>query len=279
MKNTFKQSLILLFLTSIILPTWAADSKERWFQVELLIFKQPQIETDDPEVWPQYAEIEKPENFLELETKNDPAELNLVTNEQAPTDTTNFPAEIIVEDTKNLKPFAVLPDSEQRLRNHYLQLKKDPNYSVLFHEVWNEPVPGRDDVVPIRIGAGEMFGRKAELQGYISLYVERYLHLSTNLHLVQYEKSRDPFSFVEESDSGFSALQTLNDFGGLSLINTDSFNNNQIARESKNFYVAIESAHLEESRRMRSKHIHYLDNPKFGLLVLITPIKSQADVN
>jgi hypothetical protein len=144
---------------------------------------------------------------------------------------------------------------------------------VLFHEAWNEPVPNRNEVVPIQIQGGNQYGRQFELQGYISLYVERYLHFSTNLNLVKYKKSRDPFSLIDESTSNTSALKTLNDYGGISLINTDTASSSQITRESKDFYIAIESARLKESRKMRSKQIHYLDNPKFGILILITPIE------
>ena len=31
---------------------------------------------------------------------------------------------------------------------------------------------------------------------------------------------------------------------------------------------------LDEHRRMRSKNLHYLDNPEFGMLILITPYEA-----
>ena len=34
-----------------------------------------------------------------------------------------------------------------------------------------------------------------------------------------------------------------------------------------------DSARLRQHRRMRSKELHYLDNPKFGLIVLINPVE------
>ena len=34
-----------------------------------------------------------------------------------------------------------------------------------------------------------------------------------------------------------------------------------------------DSARMRQHRRMRSKEVHYLDNPKFGLIVLINPVE------
>ena len=33
---------------------------------------------------------------------------------------------------------------------------------------------------------------------------------------------------------------------------------------------------LRERRRMRSRHLHYLDNPEFAMLILITPYDAAA---
>ncbi|MEJ2042542.1 MAG: CsiV family protein [Reinekea sp.] len=263
MKNLLRISLILTLFTA------TAHAEDRWFQVEVLVFKNPPLEIDNPELWPEYTHIEQPAEYLQLgiqEMPEDGAEASAEVNDFDPT------AEITVQNAESLNPFVRLSATEHRLSRERKTLESTANYSILFHEAWNEPVPGRDDVIPIHISGGEQFGRQSELQGFISLYVERYLHFSTDLTLVKYRKSRDPFSFAAEANSDMPALQTLNSFGGLSLINTDSLTSNQIARESNNFYIATESAQLKESRRMRSRHIHYLDNPKFGVIILITPI-------
>ena len=34
---------------------------------------------------------------------------------------------------------------------------------------------------------------------------------------------------------------------------------------------------LKEKRRMRSKRLHYLDHPEYGMLVLITPYQPAAE--
>jgi hypothetical protein len=80
---------------------------------------------------------------------------------------------------------------------------------------------------------------------------------------------------ISEPEVSTDNFQLLNDFGGISLLNADSLTNNQITRHSNEFFISVSNAKLKESRRMRSQQVNYLDNPEFGLLILITPIDVQ----
>jgi len=269
----------IILLTSLFsVAAFAEDSTEpeRWYQVEVMIFKNPIKETDNPESWPAFPDITHPPSFIRLEGISEILTDNSETSEQLE-DETNTPATAVElpapESTQGLKAFKALSEFERLMIKQRETLESNSRYKILFHEAWNQPVPGRDNVIPIRIDGGERFGRQSELQGYISLYVERYLHLSTDLNLITYEQSSDPFSVIGDVTSGLNSEQTLDTFGGISLLNADSLSNNQISRKSNQFFISVQSAQLKESRRMRSREIHYLDNPEFGMLVLITPIE------
>ncbi|MFT5007874.1 MAG: hypothetical protein ACI9RY_000798 [Reinekea sp.] len=246
---------------------------ERWFQVEVLIFKNPPIDTDNPELWPVYADIQHPPAFIELEVLSDALtdsvdELDLAEG---------TPANAIINldepvEVAGLASFTALTEPEQQLLGARNTLARDSRYQILFHEAWNEPVPGRDEVIPIRIDGGKRFGRQFELQGYITLYVERYLHLSTDLHLIDYQESTDPFDLVE---SGDGTGQVISGLTGMPLVTADLLPAGQANGEAGQFFISVRDVQLIENRRMRSKEIHYLDNPEFGLLILITPIDSQ----
>lgn len=269
-------------LSTIALSAFASvataedENAERWFQVELMIFENPDLEPDNPEAWPSFPTIEHPESFIRLQGITEIITENSET-EEAEDSETLLEEDIAIEveapsSDKGLQAFLALSEFERQLLEQREIIEQDRAYRLLFHEAWNQPVPGRDSVIPIRIDAGERFGRQSELQGYISLYVERYLHFSTDLHFIEYEKSADPFSIIAE-DTTTDSLNTLDSFGGLSLLNTTRLSNNQISRKSNQFFVSVSSAQLKESRRMRSRTLHYLDNPKFGLVLLITPIE------
>lgn len=249
-------------------------NNERWFQVEMLIFKNPALKTTYPEAWPDYADINEPESFIRIDGATETITSNSNTE---PYTYKNIPLKQTIEleapvSLEGLEAFKALLPEERQLLNERRSLDQDRRYQVLFHEAWNQPVPGRDLVVPIRVDGGERFGRQAELQGYINLYVERYLHLSTDLHLIEYASSPDPFSLVMEGLNTNESMETINEFGGLSLLDADSPTNNQITQTENEYFVSVMDAQLKENRRMRSKEIHYLDNPEFGMLVLITPI-------
>lgn len=283
--------LIYLLLTSALLtlPALAAeDEQERWFQIEIVIFENPEMEVDNPEEWPTFAAIEHPDEFIRIKgatdiiTENSDTDVSEEELDSTPEESTEINAP---ESDQGLQAFIALSEEERQLVEQRNTLEKSRRYRILFHEAWNQPVAGRGDDIPIRIDAGERFGRQNELQGYISLYVERYLHFSTDLHLIEYEKSNNPFSVVLQTNNALgssasgretNSLQTLNSFGGTTaLLDNTLQSNNQITRKSDQYYVSTKSAQLKENRRMRSQKIHYLDNPEFGMLILITPIDIQ----
>jgi hypothetical protein len=277
-----KSFITILLISLVMTPAVLAEdtpADQRWFQVEIMIFKNPNIEPDNPEAWPAFPTFEHPEAYLKLEGITEILTSNSDTDENE-ADQSAVPEEVTEveppQSEKGLEAFVALSEFERQMIEQREIIENSRNYELLFHEAWNQPVPGRDAVIPIRIDAGERFGRQSELQGYISLYVERYLHFSTDLHLIEYQKSADPFSIVaEENQSSTGSLSTLNSFGGVSLLNTDVLSNSQITRKSNQFFVSVNSSQMKESRRMRSRQLHYLDNPEFGLLILITPIEVQ----
>ncbi|MFQ3281103.1 CsiV family protein [Reinekea sp.] len=276
-RSSFTTLLIMALCSSGL---FAADQEEvqpeRWFQVEIIAFTNAEVETDSPEAWPSFSSLPTPDQFIQIKGVTE-----LLTANSALTPTEEETAELeqsainIEQEETNLEAFVALSEFERQLTGQRNTLERSRNHRVLFHEAWNQPVPGRDTVIPIRLDGGEKYGRQAELQGYIDLYVERYLHLNTQLSFIEYEKSQDPFSFFSETSSATTASETMDAYGGLSLINADSLLNNRVSRKSDDFFISTRAALLSESRRMRSKEIHYFDNPRFGMIVLITPIDLQ----
>lgn len=267
-------------LFAVLIATYAfaeeEAEQERWFQVEIMIFKNPTIEADNPEAWPTYADIEHPSEYIRLEGVSE----ILTSNSDTAGRSGDIEPERSIEldspvSKDGLEAFKALSEYERQLVSQQEKIVNDSRYELLFHEAWNQPVPNRDAVIPIRIDGGERFGRQSELQGYIDLYVERYLHINANLHLITYKKSNNPFAIVEENSPSPTRSLSLNSIGGLNLLSADLSSNSQLSRNSEDFFVSVQHAQLKESRRMRSRELHYFDNPEFGMLVLITPIEIQ----
>lgn len=263
-------ALLLTFSFFLLTANVAAEETqpERWFQVEVMVFTNPEREIDNPEAWPTFTSISTPKQFISLSAVDTAETIELTEQELAELNTEQM--EISVS-AAGLVPFEALSEYERKLNDQRQRLEQTRSHRILFHQAWNQPVPDRNNTVPIRISGGEKYGRQAELQGFIELYVERFLHLRTDLHFLEYTVSQDPFSIVTE-DGEPSFGSGIENFGGLSLLNTESPMTTRISRSDNDFYVATSSAALQELRRMRSQEIHYLDNPKFGVIILITPL-------
>lgn len=200
--------------------------------------------------------------------------------------------------------YVILPDQQFRLTEAVRKLVKSSRYELLLHTAWRQPGRNREQALPVWIRGGRVFGSEYtsiddaielqenapgtnlqktdgtikefneqtlealelqqleqqskrrgqglyELEGKITVALSRYLHLYTDLVLRRPRQSIDPVlnSSVQERPLATYSADTR-------------ILNNHI---------------LREHRRMRSKNLHYLDNPEFGMLVLITPYEVPED--
>jgi len=274
-------------------------SNARWYQVDVLIFTHESKTEVNPESWPTYPLIEFPETYLALnlpgaesETKSDEIKLtDLLDEEDAGNQPSNKPQ--IAPGSKSTfptnypTPFEPLLEEERTLNDYAERINRDRRFRVLFHQAWNHPVLSKDTTIPLYLEGGDDFGNIKELAGFLKIHVSRFLHVEPNLFFTEVKTSDSPFSlltgdenltFQDEQES----LEQLEPFGGLDLFTQDSGGaisavdplSNSGAKE---YYVATSSAQMHMSRRMRSKELHYLDNPKFGMLIYFTPIKLDGE--
>ncbi|MCP4432759.1 MAG: hypothetical protein GY806_17445 [Gammaproteobacteria bacterium] len=189
----------------------------------------------------------------------------------------------------------VAQDSYQLLASEQLQMQdrvekivKSPYYELLIHIGWRQPGLSLEESIPIWIHGGKIFGKEYvsidnhmtslintessedlsnsnssqafatsenssrgihELEGKITISLSRYLHTYTDLVL------RKPRLTLE---------------GVLENPESQVLTNGQITEAH-----ILDNYSLKEHRRMRSKRLHYLDNPEFSMLILITPFEVQ----
>ena len=183
--------------------------------------------------------------------------------------------------------FSNLQQGELRLLDIVKQIIRSSRYQLLTHTGWRQPGLETAESIPVWIKGGSIFGRGYssidqqepapmeqqlqkpplpvyniddtnsninparangefyELEGRIIITLSRYLHTQANLVL---RKPASLQNLVERSDD-VPEEDEINTIEGRRLLNYG----------------------LNEKRRMRSKKLHYLDNPQFGMLILITP--------
>ncbi|HLQ27114.1 MAG TPA: CsiV family protein [Acidiferrobacterales bacterium] len=114
-------------------------------------------------------------------------------------------------------------------------LGRDPSYRILAHKLWVQTAEAEKDAKPVRIRSKQA----GELDGVMKLYVSRFLHLEVDL------------LFRGENTANLNA--------------TANPSVTVVAPAGEQLYE------ISETRRVKSKEIHYFDHPKFGLVVRITP--------
>ena len=192
------------------------------------------------------------------------------------------------------KSYEIIPIEEMRLIETVLKIVNSTRYSLLAHVAWRQPGVDKDQALPIWIKGGRIFGEEFtsidnqidiellakteylgsenasdfstiespetqdseyesdtslyELEGKITIGLSRYLHTYADLVLRKPRLTIDPS--IEVSGLDQSVIENLPD--------TRILNNHS----------------LKERRRMRSNKLHYLDNPEFSMLILITPYEA-----
>ncbi len=138
--------------------------------------------------------------------------------------------------------YTVLPKSEWKLGAELKRLKRTRGRLVpLIHTAWCQPVLSLNAAQPLYIRSpGNISGHIPHLDGTIKVSVQRYLHVEVDFLIRELRT-------IASAESGF--------FGSI-------FNSYRFA----------------DHRRMRSKKLHYIDHPKMGILMLITPYKTPIPV-
>ncbi len=169
------------------------------------------------------------------------------------------------------------------------RLRNSKGYKILTTKTWRQPGLAQNASIPVLIQAGEEFDGNYELEGTINITLSRYLHVQSNLWLSEYVKQ------IELSNTWWeeSTFEDAPTFEGLLTDSTYALETNELSEEALNdtgsttpllsalninettaHYEAIRTVVIDESRRMRSNELHYLDHPLFGMVIKITPYET-----
>jgi len=279
---------LMLFLLATLLPTLATAGTKpaplsledaRWFQVELILFTQENGDPLDAEQWPDIEGLILPDTLLELHLP-----------QEADTTEDNPPVNAGISSSKNapeLQPaYQILGNDALQLTDEAKKIQRSSRFTTLLHIAWQQPTYSRQQAQPIffmegmsdplSVATNEKITRRdsppasvetginigppnPHFVGTVTLSVERYLHFAANLLY------RQPV--IQHSAIPVSDLDLWYDRPWPTLIEP------QGPAYRLESWQAVRGFQLKESRRMRSRKIHYLDHPFMGLVVMITPVE------
>ncbi len=233
------------------------------YDVEIVLFKNTKVPKGREFVLP-VTSPSKPENMLDLSSMAS------------------------VEAARELGYDLVATD-ELRLLELVARLIESTRYELLLHAAWRQPGLEREQVLPIWIKGGRIYGNE-----YMS--IDSQIEFIDNMAMsADGEDGAEPSlefdkQTLESQEMQVLEMQTTQAHDGLYELEgkitivlsryLHTFTDLVLRRPRLTADPALENAadtrilnnhHLKEHRRMRSKNLHYIDSPEFGMLILITP--------
>lgn len=254
-------SALLVTCALILAPLFTSEGQAnaRNYRVEVLIFTQRENSTPSSETWPKDIELNYPQSIAYTEKTTE-----LVTVD--PNITT-------VSNVVNSSLFS----------NAAKRLTKNDSRRVLFHQSWIQAPKKRDESSSIVVLGGNKFGNHFELEGSIKISRERYLHVQTQLWYSQFGSDLEPNtqSLAASNDFHMTDSTANNDeWPALPSIPVEAYvepTANGIDLPQRGLpnlssqYETTQIVTFNQKRRMKSNENHYIDHPKLGMLIRITP--------
>ena len=263
----YKLSLLLTLLSINLF------SEEQLYLVDLILIKYlPDFETNEKFLPP---ELDIPENitfltefpYPKLEINSLPFNLEYkfqdlfmsvkieedsdlsVSEDETPSDIESIPT---LEVNKSV--FEIDTAREFSLSAEVSKIARSRDFRVISTKSWFQVIKDKDAAELIFIDSD--FFKGTRIFGFFQLYKERFLHFNTKLYL-------------SELDPLFTQDERL-------MVGKNVFNEEKELDiyEEKNQKVLYEVVH---SKKFRSGELHYVDHPKFGMLVMLT--KAQKKIS
>ncbi len=196
--------------------------------------------------------------------------------------------------------YELISDKEFRLLDVAARLVESSRYELLLHTAWRQPGLERKQALPVWIRGGRIYGNEyTSIDNEIDI-LESIPQLNSNqpneeqnfafdeqtlesieLQLQEQQSRKKPHQGLYELEGKITIALSryLHTYTDLVLRSPRLKVDPKLRNAAQDSYLAAYAADtrilnnhsLKEHRRMRSKNLHYLDNPEFALLILITP--------
>ena len=244
-----------LYLVDLILIKYLPDfeTNEKFLPPELDIpdnitflteFPYPKLEINS---LPFNLEYKFQDLFMSVKIEED-SDLS-ISEDETPSD-----IEVIPTLELNKSVFEIDSAREFSLSAEVSKIARSRDFRVISTKSWFQNIKDKDAAELIFIDSD--FFKGTRIFGFFQLYKERFLHFNTKLYL-------------SELDPLFTQDERL-------MVGKNVFNEEKELDiyEEKNQKVLYEVVH---SKKFRSGELHYVDHPKFGMLIMLT--KAQKKIS
>ncbi len=192
-------------------------------------------------------------------------------------------------------PRITLKSDERSLNNESKRLERRSAYRVLFHQAWRQELNNSEESKAIPLAGGALIDAHHELEGWVKISLNRFLHFESHLWRVNYElnygqskeywpeipkfpkpqiiNSEEETQSAKLADIGFSQYYQeaapLFSIDKVKLESSTPLTSYETIEKSP--YLVTEVVTLSQKRRMRSEELHYIDHPRLGILIKVNP--------
>ena len=268
-------ALSLLVFTGLFSTNSISESKDTFYQVELIVFKHTVTQRVEEVFIPSDDELTFPEPVVLLP--------ELASSGKEPVTEPELTERF--ENKLSRRPFSHLASALTRL-------KRSSRYQVLFAKSWVQPINYKESHPYVVVTGGKTVSGLPELNGAVKLSVGRYLHLQAKLWLIDFAPGITDIVKVDDillepesidwlwpippkppfdEDQTDTTGPLLADF----TIPTEFANDTPFGFEAPQQAYTRDISRIsliDNSTRLKSRDIHYVDHPLFGLIIKITPM-------
>jgi len=133
------------------------------------------------------------------------------------------------------------------------KIARSRDFRVIGTKSWFQTVKNIDRAQHIFIDSN--FFKGTRIFGFLKLYKERFLHFNLNLYLSELDPSKEQIENLISGKNFFGDDQQIDLF------------------EEKNQSLLFQVQH---SKKFRSGELHYVDHPKFGMLIKLTKAQQES---
>ncbi|NVJ59259.1 MAG: peptidoglycan binding protein CsiV [Gammaproteobacteria bacterium] len=314
----FWHGIITLVIGTLVISspsTLAAETDERWFDIEVIVFKNKRSSLDE-EIWPEKSPILFPENIEDFITDNAfPAPEGLISSTEQQRRLSNAKSKKNTGEDKD--SFVLMPSEQFQLNGIFGSLTRSSWYEPLAHFAWRQSVKDKTAAEWVRVVGGKnyvdefnfnghekedsqavaikpttlinetnpneglIYQPVPEVDGSLQVYLNRYLHISTDLFIrIPGEEELD---ITAISNSLSSSMLELTNDGVMNQEYESSFDwsfqsDNWLDPQKQTTRVKrLLNYPLTQSRRIRSGEVHYFDHPLYGVIIQVRPYDPNAN--
>lgn len=166
------------------------------------------------------------------------------------------------------KGIGALSREHYKLADSAANLRYSPNYRLLAHFGWTQRSLSRRYALPVKITADNISDSLLP-EGELKLSVSRFLHLEVNLASSHCEPQSQPSADKQSQTEQAVTDKTLDQKLAQGITPESAVEAE--AQILSAGHCINKVYRFKQNRKMRSKELHYLDNPVYGLLVYVTP--------